>query len=257
MADVIDPRPLRPSRPGSPRDKTPAGPIRISLRPRPGPGGTAIMTSLSEVVLSRPARADGGAPLDDRLYDLVEWRFRRLVQVDPAFATATGIHTEDHRLGDGGRDAVLQEIAADRAHLAAVEALDSAGLSAQGRFERDLEIHNLRRSLFEADVLRVWERRSTAVDTVGTALFLLFAREFAPLVERLDSITGRLEEVPAFLQASRTRATVPQVRLWQQLEIETGEELPALFRDIEAAAQGVIGGPELGRVGTAAAQART
>jgi uncharacterized protein (DUF885 family) len=214
------------------------------------------MTSLSEVALTRPARAADGGPLDDQLYDLVETRFRRLVRNDPVLATASGIHTEDHRLGDGSRDAVLQEIAADRAHLAAVEAIDPAGLSAEGRLERDLEIHNLRRSLFEADVLRVWERRSTAVDTVGTALFLLFAREFAPLAERLDSITGRLEDVPTFLRASRTRAVVPQVRLWQQLEIDTGEELPALFGDIEAAAPNVVGAAELQRLRTAAAQAR-
>jgi len=215
------------------------------------------MTSLSEVALTRPARAADRGRLDDRLYDLVETRFRRLVRDDPAFATANGIHTEDSRLGDGGRDAVLQQIAADRAHLTAVEALEPTGLSAEARFERDLEIHNLRRSLFEADVLRVWERRSTAVDTVGTALFLLFAREFAPLAERLDSITGRLEEVPTFLLASRTRAVVPQVRLWQQLEIDTGAELPALFEDIEAAAPGVVGAPELRRLSAAVARART
>jgi len=139
------------------------------------------MTSLSEVALTRPTRAADSGPLDDRLYDLVEARFRRLLQNDPGLATATGIHTEDSRLGDGGRDAVLQNIAADRAHLSAIEAVDAAGLSAEAGFERDLEIHNVRLSVFEAGVLRVWERRSTAMDTVGNALFLLFARDFAPL----------------------------------------------------------------------------
>jgi uncharacterized protein (DUF885 family) len=215
------------------------------------------MTSLSEVVLTRPAPADGRGPLDDRLFDLVETRFRRMLRNDPGFATAAGIHTEDSRLGDGGRDAVLQEIAADRAHVAKVEALDSAGLSAEARFERDLEIHNLRLSLFEADVLRVWERRSMAMDTVGNALFLLFARDFAPLAERLESIAGRLEEVPAFLVANRTRAVVPQVRLWQQLEIDTGGELPVLFGDIQAAAREIVGAPELRRLENAVGQAST
>jgi uncharacterized protein (DUF885 family) len=213
------------------------------------------MTSLSEVALTRPTRAADSGPLDDRLYDLVEARFRRLLQNDPGLATATGIHTEDSRLGDGGRDAVLQNIAADRAHLSAIEAVDAAGLSAEAGFERDLEIHNVRLSVFEAGVLRVWERRSTAMDTVGNALFLLFARDFAPLAERLESITGRLENVPTFLLASRTRAVVPQVRLWQQVEIDTAAELPVLFRDIEAAARDAVGAAEQRRLQDAVAQA--
>jgi uncharacterized protein (DUF885 family) len=213
-------------------------------------------TSLSEVALSRPARASDAGPLDDRLYDLVETRIRRLLRHNPVLATAMGIHTEDRRLGDGTRDAVLQEIAADRAHLAEIEAIDLAGLSREAAFERELEMHNLRRALFEADVLRIWERRSTAMDTVGDSLFLLFARDFAPLPERLESITGRLEEIPEFLVASRTRAVVPQVRLWQQLEIDTATELPVLFRDIESAAKGITEGAELRRLERAIARAR-
>ena len=55
------------------------------------------------------------------------------------------------------------------------------------RFERDLELHNVRRELFDLDVLRLWERRSFALDTVGDSLFLLFARDHAPLAERLDA----------------------------------------------------------------------
>ena len=213
-------------------------------------------TSLDEVALSRPARAADAGPVDDRLYDLVETRLRRLCRDNPVLATSIGIHTEDARLGNGDRDAVLQEIAADRAHLAEVEAIDPEGLSAGARFERDLEIHNVRRTLFEADDVRIWERRSTAMDTVGTGLFLLFARDFSPLAERLDSITGRVEQIPGFLDESRRRAVVPQVRLWQQLEIDTATELPVLFADIESAAARVIPDAGLRRLERALTQAR-
>ena len=47
-------------------------------------------------------------------------------------------------------------------------------------FERDLELHNVRRAIFDTDVLRLWERRSFALDTIGDGLFLLFARDHAP-----------------------------------------------------------------------------
>lgn len=192
-----------------------------------------------EVALTRPDPAADPGPLDERLYELVEARFRRLVRDSPVTATYLGIHTDDGRLGDGTRDALLGEIDADRRHVAEIEALDPEGLSAEALVERDLEVHNVRRTIFDGEVLRIWERRSTALDTVGDGLFLLFARDFAPLPERLASIAGRLEAVPAFLDQHRTRAVVPQVRLWQQLEIESAGELPSFLDEIGAAATGL------------------
>ena len=68
------------------------------------------------------------------------------------------------------------------------------------------------------------------MDGIGDPLFGLFARDFAPLDERLASITSRLEAIPRFLEEHRTRSTRPQVRLWQELEIESAEEMPGLLR---------------------------
>jgi uncharacterized protein (DUF885 family) len=212
--------------------------------------------TVDDFPLTRPAPAPDAGPLDERFYDLVEARFRRVVHDHPDLATFVGIHTEDHRLADGSRDAVLGEIAADRAHSAAVEAIDPAGLSLEARFERELELHNLRRDLFDADVHRVWARRSTALDGIGDPLFALFARDFAPLAERLDAMTSRLEAAPAFLEASRSRTIVPQVRLWQALEIETAGEVPFLFDEIVAAGQGVLGAAEQRRLVVASDRAK-
>ena len=53
-----------------------------------------------DVELPRPAPDADRGPLDDRLYDLVEARVRRLLVDNPTLATYLGIHTEDHRLGD-------------------------------------------------------------------------------------------------------------------------------------------------------------
>jgi uncharacterized protein (DUF885 family) len=172
-------------------------------------------------------------------------------------ATYFGIHDFDDQLGDGGRETLLAEIAADREHLAAVEALDPDGLSAAARFERDLELHNVRRSIFELDELRIWERRSLALDTIGDGLFLLFVRDHAPLAERLEAITGRLEAVPRHLDEARTRSSEPQVRLWQRIELESAGQLPALFEEIVAAGRGTLGPAEGRRLERAAAAATT
>ena len=189
----------------------------------------------SGAALPRPARAAQPGSLDDRFYDLVETRFVRLVRDNPVLGTVLGLHQDDDLYGDGSREAVMGELAAERAHLSAVEGLDPAGLSDEASFERDLETHNLRRTIFDTDVLRLWEQRSFALDNVGDGLFLLFARDHAPLTERLDAIAGRLEAVATHLEEAKTRATVPQVRRWQQMEIETAGELPTFFDELVAA----------------------
>jgi uncharacterized protein (DUF885 family) len=193
----------------------------------------------TQTILPRPAPAPDPGPSDDRFYELVEIRFVRLIRNNPVFGTAVGLHQDDDLLGDGGREAVLGELAAEREHLAQIEALDPDDLSAPARFERDLELHNVRRVIFDTDVMRIWERRSQALDTIGDGLFLLFARDHAPLADRLSAICGRLEAVATYLEEAKTRATVPQVRRWQQLEIESAAEMPIFFDELVAAGSGV------------------
>jgi len=198
---------------------------------------------LGGVALPRPALTSDRGPLDDTFYDLVEARFARVATDDPVLATYLGIHAWDDRLPDASRDRVLDQIEQERRHLAAVEALDPSGLSAPVRFERDLEIHNVRRVIFDADVIRWWERRSSGIDAVGDALFPLVTRDFGTPVERYAAIAGRLEDVPQHLLAHRTRAAVPQVRSWQELEIASAHDLPAFFGEILTVA-GTLGLPQ-------------
>jgi uncharacterized protein (DUF885 family) len=213
--------------------------------------------TLDDIALPRPPAAARPGRLDDRLYDLVESRFRRILRANPVAATFLGIHTEDHRLPDGSREAVLAELEADKAHMARVEALDPRELSDDARFERDLELHNLRLQVFETEVIRTWERRSTALETIGDAIFLLFARDSQPLPERLVSIAARLDQVPTFLERSSSRAAVPQVRLWQQLEIESARDLPFMFEELRRAGETALGDADRARLGRAIDRATT
>jgi uncharacterized protein (DUF885 family) len=204
--------------------------------------------SLAEVRLPRPDPAPDAGPLDSSLYDLVEARLRCRFVAQPLLATYQGIHSEDERLGEGTGEAILDEIDADRRHLAAVEALDPAGLSSTARFERDLEIHNVRLRLFESDELRAWERRPAAHDELGDCLFLLFSRDHAPLAERLMAIAARLEAAPAFLRAARSRARGPQVRTWVRTALRGTNDLPALFAEVVEAGETVLDRAAMGRL---------
>ncbi len=214
-----------------------------------------MIQPVTRLDLPRPAPAADAGPLDGRFYDLVEARARRLFADNPILATAFGVHEHDHLLGDPSRDAVLGEIAAEREHLAAVEALDPGALSVEARFERDLELHNVRLGLFESDVARRWERRATAAGDLGDAVFLLLARGAAPLAERLERITDRLEAVPSYLLAARSRARGAQVSTWQETEQRSAADLPSLFAEVRAAAGPVLDERALARLERAIGEA--
>src|SRR4051794_38493324 len=249
----------RPSRPPPPLpDRAPGGTLADPLAPQTQTrhAEDPVTDNHSTSDFPRPAPGTAPGPLDDRFYDLVESRFRELVRENPVFATGLGLHADDDLLGDGSREAVLARLDADRAHLSEIDRLDPRGLSPEAAFERDIERHNVRRAIFDADRLRIWERRSTALDVVGDGLFLLFARDHAPLTERLDAIAGRLEAAATYLEEAKTRATVPQVRPWQRIEIETAGELPVFFDELVAAGNDSLGRAEQRRLERASESAK-
>ena len=202
--------------------------------------------------LAAPVLATEG---DRAFARLVADHFEDLMVRDPAAATYLGIHAQDHRLPDLSREAHLEGAAVEARHASALEAIDPSSLSPATAFERDIALVRVRRARFDAEVHRAWERRARAADVIGDALFLLFARQFAPLSERLEAMTERLVAAPAALRAVRDRIGDRPVRLWLQLEIDGLRSLPLFVDSIVAAGPGAWGAddPRQGRLARAAA----
>jgi uncharacterized protein (DUF885 family) len=212
---------------------------------------------------SDPSDADrtGGprGPLDEEFQELVQHRCNRLMERYPILATFLGVHSEDGRLSDGSRAATESAIVEDRQFLADLDLLDPAGLGPALRFDRELAIHGTRRGLFDLEEHRLWERRPSAMEEVGDGLFLLFARDFAPLRDRLLSMTSRLEAAPRLIHQQRERIGPRRVRLWDETELRTASAMPALFDEITAAAADTWGidAPEQSRLLKASEEAKT
>jgi uncharacterized protein (DUF885 family) len=180
-------------------------------------------------------------PADRAFADLVREHFEDVVERHPVFASYLGLHGHDHRLPDLSRDAHLAGTAAERRFESALLSIDPAELSPATAFEREIALLTTRRVLFDDEVHRAWERRSGGAEVVGDSLFLLFARPFAPLVERLEAITERLVATPAALLATRDRLADRPVRLWLQLELDGLRSLPELLDAIVEAGPGAWG----------------
>src|SRR5438309_10106212 len=99
---------------------------------------------------------------------------------------------------------------------------------------------------------RVRGTRPLAVDAArrpdcGRRLFPLFMRAFAPLPRRLESIIGRLERSPAFLEETKGRIRTP-IKIWSEISLEAATRLPGFLQVIEATGKENLAGPDRGRL---------
>ncbi len=150
--------------------------------------------------------------------------FERLMELRPVEASYHGLHQHDRRLPDGSLSGVQELISLVRAFESELERLG-------GDVEADLARYWTGLTRFQLEVQRLWARRPEAVDQIGTGIFLLFVRDYAPLEVRLEAIASRLEAVPAYLAASREQLQEP-VRLWVQVGLESARRLPELFASV-------------------------
>ena len=166
--------------------------------------------SRDDVALTRPEPAASPGPLDDAFYDLVEQRFRRLVRDNPILATYLGIHAEDDRLGDGTRDQLLGELAAERAHLAGHRgARPGRSLGRRGRSSatsRSTTCAGWSSTPMSSGSGSDGPPRSMPSATPSSSCSPGTSR---PLADRLAAISARLEDRARLLDQHRTRASGP------------------------------------------------
>jgi uncharacterized protein (DUF885 family) len=154
---------------------------------------------------------DGGADRDFvRLAgDYLDDRAER----HPDLATGLGDHRFDGRLPDRSAPALADERRALDRWTAGLDALDPGALSAEHRVDAAIMADSVARRIFELDDLRehTW---NPLLANPGKAIYLLLARDFAPLPDRLASVASRLAEIPAALaEARRQLGPMPRVHL--------------------------------------------
>jgi uncharacterized protein (DUF885 family) len=123
----------------------------------------------------------------------------------PLHATAAGIHDHDARwpdMTDAGR---AERVAFCDRWSAELAQLATGDLALDERIDAEFLQSELAAHRFAEMELR--EESWSPLEWVyllGEGIFALIARDFAPLAERLASVTARLEGMPALLDAGRT-----------------------------------------------------
>jgi uncharacterized protein (DUF885 family) len=124
----------------------------------------------------------------------------------PVHATNAGNHEHDDRWPDLSEAGVATRLAWLADARARLEALD--GLSREEQIDRRVLVATIDELRFEEEDLDEpsWSP-IVYVYLLGGGLFALVSREFAPLPDRLASAAGRIEGIPAVLDAARANLT--------------------------------------------------
>jgi len=164
----------------------------------------ALGSSLLVPVLA-PSAAAQTASRADRAFEALGRRYiDRGARLNPISATTNGDHRFDDRIDDLSANGRAAGLRFSRETLRALERIDRTQLSRANQVDAALLDNALRADIWRTETLQAWAWNPLAYQSsAGGALYGLMAREFAPLPQRLESATARMEQLPRLLRQAR------------------------------------------------------
>jgi uncharacterized protein (DUF885 family) len=137
------------------------------------------------------------------------------MRLNPIGATTTGDHRFDSQIGDYSELGRANRLLLAKSTLHDLEAIDRAKLTRDNQVDASILDNQVRGDIWQIETLQdyAWDPLNYSY-LAGGALNGLFAREFAPLPERLRSAMDRMEKLPTIFAAARENlvpARVPDI----------------------------------------------
>jgi uncharacterized protein (DUF885 family) len=149
-----------------------------------------------------------------------------MLALTPVAATALGEHRYDAMLDDVSATGYEQRVALARLLLTQLQMLDPAQLTRAHQVDARLLRNELEYEVWRIEELRDWRWNPLIyTELAGNTVYLLMARDFAPLPERLRSVTARLMELPRLLAQVREvlePQSVPRMHAETAIKQNTG-----------------------------------
>jgi len=157
----------------------------------------AALAFVHTIALAAPGADESFAQLAARYLDDIPER-------SPVAATALGDHRADDRLDEVDSAARERLRRTFRGYREALAEIDRGALSRANQVDAAILDNAIESTLFELDTFEEWAWNPLYyVRLSGNAVYGLLSRDFAPLEERLDNATSRLEQLPRFFEQAR------------------------------------------------------
>jgi len=149
-----------------------------------------------------------------------------MLPLTPVRATALGDHRYDGQLDDVSADGQARRVGLARQLLAQMDTLGLTQLSRAHQVDARLLKSELDYVIWSAEQLQEWRWNPLLyTELAGNSVYLLMARDFAPLSARLHNVGARLSELPRLLMQVRESldpALVPRIHAETAVKQNTG-----------------------------------
>lgn len=174
--------------------------------------GAAIAGCVTTIT---PAPSAAPSEADITLETISQRYLNEMMALTPVNATSLGNHRFDAELDDVSAAGYDRRIALARELLLQLQALNDAQLSRANQVDARLLTNELQYEIWRVEKLDEWRWNPLIyTDLAGNSIYLLMARDFAPLPDRLRTVGARLAELPRFLaqvRESLVPARVPRI----------------------------------------------
>lgn len=183
-----------------------------------------------------PAPAPVASPVPDTYDDTAIARAEQdyvalVAAISPETATALGDHSRDTELDTYTREGEAADLRREEAMLADLRArFPAPHASLSARTDLALVESALAIDVRTRAAEKPLERNPTTYTDPMAAIFLMAAREYAPLHDRARAALTRIEKLPAVVALARTNLGAPP-KVWVQVGLEQARSAVAFFAE--------------------------
>jgi len=142
---------------------------------------------------------------DEAFENLSHQYLTDLARFSPVSATLIGDHSADGQLDQVDNAAREQTRSLYKKYQDKLARISRDELSRANQVDAELLAAELASGLWSLDTLQEWAWNPLVyVSTSGSSIYGLVARDFAPVAERLNNAAARLEQMPRFLEQTRS-----------------------------------------------------
>ena len=146
----------------------------------------------------------------------------------PNLASALGLHQYDGRLPDISRTALTHRQQELQKDVQTLEQVDLSALSRQNFFDHRLLVSRLKKELFDLTELKSHETNPMEM-MWHIELSNYIKRDYAPLDQRAEALTGALQGVPVFLDSLQNGLSPRLSKAMLESSIEAYEGLVSFY----------------------------
>jgi uncharacterized protein (DUF885 family) len=202
-------------------------PAPVAPPPLPPPAPAPVPTSAPAPVASPLPDTRDDAAIARAAQDYVAL----VVAISPETATALGDHSRDTELDTYTRDGEAADLRREEAMLSDLRArFPAPHASLSARTDLALVESALAVDVRARRAEKPLERNPTAYTDPMGAIFLMAAREYAPLHDRARAALTRIEKLPAVVALARTNLGAPP-KVWVTVGLEQARSAGAFFAE--------------------------